>query len=143
MYASTKSRRFFVYLTFIFLGSLAIAFGFLPSVRGTEEVRYASGARRDPFIPLVGPGGIVVKTFDPTDLKVEGIIFDPNQGSLVLINGEFYKQGERVKNATLISIFKDRVILSQDDEQKVIWIREEIAQEGQKKHEQSAQNPKP
>lgn len=92
-----------------------------------DEIRYDSGARRDPMTPLVGPDGIVSLKFDPDDLNIEGIIFDTRKtGSLVLINGDFYKEGQTVKNSTIISIFKDRVILRQDDEEKTLWIREEV-----------------
>lgn len=91
------------------------------------NVRYDRGERRDPFIPLVGPEGYVdSRQFDTSDLIIEGIIHDPKGESLVLINGEFYKEGQDVKGANVISIFKDRVILGQSDEQKTIWIREEI-----------------
>ena len=70
-----------------------------------------------------------------SDLKIEGIIYDPPQGSLVLINGEFFKPGEKFGDATVISIFQDHVIFSQTDEEKTIWIREEIIPEGEKKDE--------
>jgi hypothetical protein len=92
-----------------------------------QEVRYDRGERRDPFIPLIGPEGFVdARKFDTSDLNIEGIIHDPKGESLVLINGEFYKEGDDVKGANVISIFQDRIILGQSDEQKTIWIREEI-----------------
>ncbi len=92
-----------------------------------QEIRYDSGGRRDPFIPLVTLEGIVdQKKFDSKDIKIEGIVFDPSGGSMVLINGEFYKEGDHVNGANVITIFRDRVILSQSDEEKTLWIREEI-----------------
>lgn len=96
------------------------------------EIRYDSGARRDPLTPLVGPDGVIAIKFNPNDLNIEGIIFDSNRaGSLVLINGDFYKEGQSVKDATIISILKDRVILRQDDEEKSLWMREEIVDPNQ------------
>ncbi len=96
-----------------------------------EEIRYDRGARRDPMIPLVGPGGIVQKI--PTgDFNIEGIIYDPPAGSLVLINGEFYKPGDTINRASIISILKDRIILQVQEEQKTLWLREEISNEGEK-----------
>ena len=95
------------------------------------EIVYNPGDQRDPMIPLVGPDGLRAgKQSFSGDLVVEGIILDEQEGSLVLINGEFYKQGDRVQDANIISIFKDRVILSQEDEEKTLWIREEIVSSG-------------
>lgn len=97
------------------------------SLAFADEIRYDSQNRRDPFIPLVGPGGALMLKFNPGDLNIEGIIYDPKAGgSLVLINGEFYKEGQSVGKATIVSIFKDRVVLRQDDEEKTLWIREEV-----------------
>lgn len=99
-----------------------------------DNVRYVRGERRDPFIPLIGPEGIIdARQFDTSDMIIEGIIHDPHGESLVLINGEFYKEGDAVKGATVVTIFKDRVILGQSDEQKIVWIREEIVTEKEKK----------
>jgi hypothetical protein len=109
---------------------LGLGFAFF-SLAFADEIRYDSGNRRDPFVPLVGPGGSVIVKFNPGDLNIEGIIFDPKgSGSLVLVNGEFYKEGQTVNKATIMSIFKDRVILRQDDEEKVLWIRDEVVGSG-------------
>lgn len=111
----------------IILIMLALFSGSFFSLAFAGEIRYDSGGRRDPMMPLVGPDGIVAVKFNPDDLHIEGIIFDSNRaGSLVLINGEFYKEGQTVNNSTIITIMKDRVILRQDDEEKTLWIREEI-----------------
>lgn len=111
------------------LGVAALAAGAFFSLAFAGEIRYDNGARRDPMTPLVGPDGVINVKFNPDDLNIEGIIYDKNRaGSLVLINGEFYKEGQSVKDATIISILKDRVILRQDDEaeEKTIWMREEV-----------------
>ncbi len=115
------------------LRSLAFLFFFYncASVLG-QEIRYDSAGKADPFIPLVSEDGIVAAPkFDPSDIHIEGIIFDPNGGSMVLINGEFYKEGDSVAGANLISIFRDRVIMSKADEEKTLWIREEIVTSGE------------
>lgn len=114
--------RFILLLTSLLLFSSSVL---------AEEIRYDSGGKRDPFIPLVTAEGIVdAKKFNTNDLQIEGIIFDPNGGSMVLVNGEFYKQGDHVNGANVISIFRDRVVLSQADEEKTLWIREEIVTPG-------------
>ena len=97
-----------------------------------DDIHYESAGRRDPFIPLVGEHGEVSKGFDSKGMNVEGIVFDPNHGSLALINGEFYKQGDKVQNALVTGIHKDRVTLSQNDEEKTIWIREDVDENGDK-----------
>ena len=102
------------------------------SLAFAAEISYDSAGRRDPFIPLIGPNGVLTqRAAAQSDLKIEGIIYDPPQGSLVLVNGEFYKQGDVIGDAIVISIFQDRVILSQSDEEKTIWIREEVTSEGE------------
>ena len=94
-----------------------------------EEIKYESGARRDPFIPLITAEGnlLAAKGKQTGDFKVEGIIFDPREGSYALINGKFYKQGDHIDNANVITIFRDRVVLSVNDQEKVLWLREELA----------------
>ncbi len=106
------------------------------------EIQYESANRRDPFVPLVGPGGVVAREFNPVGLAVEGVIYDPPYGSLALINGEFYQEGATVENASIISIFKDRVILAQGDEEKILWLREELLTPGAKKNEAKPNVPK-
>jgi hypothetical protein len=105
------------------------------STASADQASYENGGRRDPFIPLIGPNGILTQKISTSDLNVEGIIYDPSKGSLVLVNGEFYKQGDSIGVATVITIFKDRVIFKQEDEEKTIWIREEIAGGGELKNE--------
>lgn len=108
-----------------------------------ETLRYDSGDRRDPLVPLIGPGGMVVgKKSGPGDFNIEGIIFDPKAGSMVLINQEFYKEGDRIGEANLITILKDRVILSQDDEEKIIWIREEVVSPGEQSNDSKTNDAK-
>ncbi len=115
---------------FVFLSLMGL---FLPRLTAADPVVYESGGRRDPFVPLIGPGGLKPEK-GSEDLEVQGIIFDEKSESLVLINGDFYKAGQRVGSAVVISIFKDRVILSQDDKEKTLWIREEILSKGAREH---------
>jgi len=131
--AAMKSLRRMLFLSVGLMVFFSLAFA--------DEIRYDSGDRRDPFIPLVGEGAVLSKGFDPSALNVQGIIIDPREGPSALINGDLYKEGEHVQNANIIHIFNDRVIFSQDDEEKTIWIREEIV-EGQPKNEpEKAQEP--
>ncbi len=102
----------------------------IPSLSAAEIV-YDSGGRRDPFIPLVSAEGGLASAGDKKpsgDYHVEGIVFDPKEGSFALINGKFYKKGDQVDRAQLVSIFRDRVILNVNSEEKVVWLREEAAE---------------
>ena len=126
---------FLFYTAFIFIPSL------IADDAATPLVKYESGERRDPFTPLIGPGGMVLQEFNPNDLKVEGIIYDPLKGSLALINGEFYKKGDVLKEITITKILKDRVVVTKDNEEKVLWIRDESEQQGELSHETKEPTP--
>ena len=103
-----------------------------------ETIAYDPGGRRDPFIPLVGKGTFK-KAAAPTqsEWRIEGIIHDPFASSLVIIDGELYKEGDQVNNANIISIFEDRIIIAplsgveEDEEDEtnkelILWIHEEL-----------------
>ena len=97
----------------------------------SAEVVYESGGRRDPFIPLVSAKGGLTNGGEKksaNDYRVEGIVFDPREGSFALINGKFYKKGDQIDRAQLVGIAKDKVILSINNEEKVVWLREEAAE---------------
>ncbi len=91
-----------------------------------EKIQYDSGAKRDPMIPLIGPNGLISQKAIRSDLNIEGIILDPRGGSVAVINGDVYKAGDRIGEATVVQILQDRVLLTQDDEEKTVWLREEI-----------------
>ena len=124
---SYKADFFFLLAIFVLPAFFSSAFA--------DQIIYESGGRRDPFGPLVGPNGILNRQSQNSNLHVEGIIFDPAKGSLVLVNGEFYKEGDAIGAASVVSISKDRVIFRQDEEDKTVWLTEDTAQEGEKKDE--------
>jgi hypothetical protein len=100
----------------------------------TTELNYDDGNRRDPFTPLSGLQGNVRRSPD-ADLHIGGIIYDPMGGSIAVLNGESYREGDQIGNVTLISIFKDRVILQQEDAEKTLWIREEVVDDNSRQKE--------
>lgn len=119
------------------LGPVWAAFflGFIFSIAEADEIRYDSGGRRDPFLSVTGPdstGG----TGD--GLMVEGIVFDPGGSSYALINGQIYREGENLESAQLFRILSDRVILLENSEEVVIWLRQEVLDDSQKKSEGGA-----
>lgn len=121
-YVVDKIKKVLIFFSALccFLNFYALCFVY------AEEIVYQHGERRDPFVPLVGPDGVLMKKIPTSDLIVEGIIYDPVEGSMALINGELYKPGDSINQAVIIRIHKDSVILSQEDEEKTIWLREEL-----------------
>ena len=61
-----------------------------------DELIYQNLNRRDPFIPLVSANGEVKKSMDSSGWAVEGIIYDPKQDSVTIINGDFYRVGDKM-----------------------------------------------
>lgn len=127
-----KGRRVKAWICFLFLcGALIFSFSLAPA----GEIKYDTAGRRDPFVPLVGPDGVMSFRTKSADFIVEGIIYDPSGDSMVIVNGEVVRPGDYVRGASVVSIFRDRVILLQEDEEKIIWLREEIVEEGTTQHE--------
>lgn len=92
------------------------------SIAHAKEIRYDTAQRRDPFIPLRGVEG----GGGGGELPIEGIIFDPQKGSYVVVKGEIYREGEEVEGSTVIKILSDRVVFSQESKEVIVWLREEI-----------------
>ena len=82
-----------------------------------EDFTYESKGKRDPFIPLVGPGAVhqqVKGTADISsieDVVLEGIVYDKNGNSSAIINGEVVKEGEKAGIVTVEKIEPKKVIL--------------------------------
>ena len=88
------------------------------------ESTYDSGKRRDPFVPLTGED--VATAGSPSGIKLEGIIYDPGNRSMAILNGKTYQVGEAVGEAMVVKIQKDHVVISINREEKSLWIREEL-----------------
>ena len=99
------------------------------SLARAEEIKYDKGERRDPFVPLVGPHAAKKIAVMDQRLPIEGIIFDPQTGSYVLIGGQVFQEGDAIEGAKLVRILPDRIILLQESKEVVIWLREEILEE--------------
>ena len=89
-----------------------------------SEIVYDSGKRRDPFVPLTGEENVSMSGRS-SGVKLEGIIYDPGERSMAILNGKTYLKGEAVGDATVVKILKDHVVISVDGEEKTLWIREE------------------
>ena len=82
---------------------------------GEEEgFVYESKRRRDPFIPLITPEGVLrelERRSEDSDMRLEGIIFDESGESLAIINGRVVKVQDEVGGYTILKIEKDKVFL--------------------------------
>jgi hypothetical protein len=93
-----------------------------------EETVYNAGGRRDPFIPQLGGASAAGDSRGKaSDLIIDGIIYDPVGGSIVIIKGEYLKVGSQYKDVKIVSILKNRVVISQNESEKELWIRDETA----------------
>ena len=116
-----------VYLTFIVFAVFSATI-FLIKAHG-DEYKYFSKGKRDPFVPLAtgeiktNMGLQSVETID--DVKFEGIIFDPNGKSMVVLNDEVLKEGEKKYNVEVIKINNQSVTIKVNDRVHTIKIVEE------------------
>lgn len=111
-------RRFF--LNGVCFGTFFLASFFYVSgdVRGDglDDFSYNSHGKRDPFIPWKAEQ-LPQETEEFTDLKIEGIIFDPERGSYAILNGNVVREGEALGNYRIRRIEKKRVVLLHHDKE--------------------------
>jgi len=96
-----------------FLWNLLFCFGiiFLASFVGfaAEQATYNAHGKRDPFVPLVtstmrssASGLLGVENID--ELSIEGVVYDPGHGSVVIVNGAILKEGEELGNVKVLEV---------------------------------------
>ncbi len=102
-----------------FFGGLLFFCLLNPMFSFSEEIRYQSGDRRDPFIPVNrnNPVSTVV-----SGIKVEGIIYDKNGKSLVVIHGEMYKVGDTVDGQKIVAIYPNKIVAQAKGVNSDYWI---------------------
>ena len=74
-----------------------------------EQKIYDAHGKRDPFVPLVttimksaASGLLGVENID--ELSIEGVVFDPTHGSIIIVNGAILKEGETLGNVKVLEI---------------------------------------
>lgn len=95
-----------------FWWNLLLAFGMIctsSALMAAEESMYNAHGKRDPFIPLVtltmrssSSNLLGVDSID--DLVIEGVVYDPQQGSVVIVNGTVLKEGEELGGVKLVKV---------------------------------------
>ena len=63
------------------------------------------------------------------------MLFRSQKGSYAVIGGTIYREGESIDGAKLVKVLPDRIVLLQETEEEVIWLREEVVEAGQKKEQ--------
>ena len=78
-------------------------------VCAADEKMYEVRGRKDPFVPLVtstmrssSSGLLGVDNVD--DISIEGVVYDPTHGSVVIVNGAILKEGEELGSVKVLEI---------------------------------------
>ena len=89
---------------------------------------YDSYGNRDPFMPLLTKDGRPITTYSKigsiNDIVIEGILYDPQGESVVVINDLILKQGSTISGVTVKSIEKNSVVLSFKGEDHTFKVKE-------------------
>jgi type II secretory pathway component PulC len=89
---------------------------------------YDSQGARDPFTPLLTKDGRPVVTYSRiasvNDVVVEGILYDRQGESVVVINDVILKQGDSISDIKVEKIEKDFVVLSFKGQEHTFKIKE-------------------
>lgn len=113
--------------TLIIVGLLLFSIGLMAAEEKETTFVYDSKGRRDPFLPLVSSEGYLINTepfSDASEVKVEGIIYDPKGTSFAILNTQVVKAGEKVGAFEVLKIEKNRVILLKNTEKFNIYLEE-------------------
>jgi hypothetical protein len=124
-----KALKIGLLLWILILACLSVRQGFWIYTFGQEQFVYDDRGKRNPFIPLVTPDGMILN-LDKTeekkqDLAIEGIIYDRYGLSYALVNGEVVKVGDTIGEYQVLKVEKDRVIFIKEGEPLVVKFKEE------------------
>lgn len=94
-----------------------------------EAFRYDAHNRRDPFIPLVDKDGNLLPEIRlltaVEEINLEGILWDENGESFVIISGNVLKTGDFFADYKVIKIERNRVVLTRAGEEITIDLSSE------------------
>jgi type II secretory pathway component PulC len=83
---------------------------------GLDDLSYDSRGKRDPLIPWKAEQ-LPQEADEVSDIKIEGIIFDPERGSYAILNGTVVREGEALGGYRVRRIEKKRVLLSRQNKE--------------------------
>lgn len=114
-------------ILFILLINFVVGVGVLSA---QERFIYNHNNKRDPFLQLVTPTGVVSNyetDYIVSDLILEGIVMgvDGSGGNVAIINGKIVKVNDIVGQFTVIKIEAQAVTLMKDDQIFVLKLKKE------------------
>ena len=90
---------------------------------------YDDKGLRDPFYPIVSPEGYLLVNLEPatemSDIKLEGIIYDPQGTSYAIINGTVVREFEMIGGFKLKIIEKNEITLEKNNQLHKIRLKKE------------------
>lgn len=95
-----------------------------------QEFVYDAQGKRDPFIPIVTPGGRF-QNLEPEqkaaeeEFKLEGIMFDKYGISYALVDGSVVMIGDTVGEYQVLKIEEKRVIFMREGQEKTLELKKE------------------
>ena len=109
----------------IFLIAIAVA----PALLCSENFKYDTNNKRDPFRPLVDKDGNILPEVRPVStavaLNLEGIVWSSKGDSYAILGGSVVRAGDLLGDYKVKAIEKSRVILERGNEESVINLRGE------------------
>lgn len=109
----------------LFLTAIAVT----PSLLWSENFKYDSQNKRDPFRPLVDRDGNILPEVRPVtaavELNLEGIVWSKKGDSYAILGGSVVRAGDFLGDYKVKAIEKSRVILERGAEESVINLRSE------------------
>ena len=82
-----------------------------------REFMYDNANERDPFLSLIAENIEVsdLEELSIDGIKLEGIIFDPLQGSLAMVNGEIYRATDFIGGFQVMEIGNNYIKIAKED----------------------------
>ncbi|MFH1202619.1 MAG: hypothetical protein V1674_07065 [Candidatus Omnitrophota bacterium] len=114
----------------ISIGALfCLSFCFALEASKARRFAYDDKGLRDPFYPVVSPEGYLLVNLEPatemSDIKLEGIIYDPQGVSFAIVNGTVVREFEMIGGFKLKTIEKNEITLEKNDQIYKIQLKKE------------------
>ncbi len=131
MLKSRISSGFSVQRSVLFVIGILLFSSLLKFSLAQNDYVYDSKGKRDPFIPLVSPAGVLVKLDKDegtvaSELKIEGIIFDKNGASYAIVGAKVVRVGDSITDGCqVLKIEQDKVIFIKEGVPLEIHLKED------------------